>query len=141
MDTRFFVGIVAGVLLLGLYYVEGVEQSEKLPAEYTQGPEALDWLRKNDSESALASNRFGDTSNAIQFVKSLYGAGAARIIVPQTTIQSDEIETYADSIVVSLPSDPAKRDRVWQLCAEELRREGDAPDKAPADEHVLLWWD
>jgi hypothetical protein len=40
-----------------------------------------------------------------------------------------------------LPSDPAKRDRVWRLCAEELRRVGDDPGDAPAEDHVLLWWD
>jgi hypothetical protein len=141
MDTRTCVGLFAGLLLLGLTYVEGIEENYELPAEYTQGPEALNWLRKNESESALASNRFGETRNAIQFVQQLYHAGAARVIIPLATIQSDEFETYADSVVVSLPSDPVKRDRVWRLCAEELKRAGENPPDSPDEDPVLLWWD
>lgn len=141
MNTRFYLGLFSGVILLGLWYFEGVEESLELPVEYTQGPEALHWLRENESESALASNRFGQTQNAVQFVQQLYSAGAARIIIPLPAIQSDEVETYADSIVVSLPTDPAKRDRVWKLCAEELKRAGDDPADSPVEERVLLWWD
>jgi len=141
MDTRIYVGLFAAALLLGLTYVEGIEENYELPAEYTQGPEALNWLRKNESESALASNRFGETPNAVHFVEQLYSAGAARVIVPLSAIQSDEVETYADAIVVSLPSDPTKRDRVWKLCADELKRSGDNPADTPALDHVLLWWD
>lgn len=144
MSTRIVVGFIAGALLLGLYYFEGLEENQQLPAEYTQGPEAVKWLRKIDNESALASNRFGETRNALQFAQQLYRAGAVRVIVSQASIRSDEVETYADSLVVTLPSDPAKRDRVWKLCAQELRREGErVDDTAPASphDHVLLWWD
>ncbi len=141
MDTRIIVGLIAGVLLLGLYYVEGVDENHELAAEYKQGPEALKWLRKNDSESALASNRFGETRDAMQFVEQLYRAGAARVIVPQPAIRSDEIETYADALVVTLPTDPTKRDRVWKLCAQELKRGGENPGDNATQDHVLLWWD
>jgi hypothetical protein len=141
MDTRIIVGLIAGVLLLGIYYVERVEENHELPAEYTQGPEALKWLRKNDGESALASNRFGETRDAMQFVEQLYRAGAARVVVPLPAIRSDEVETYADSLVVTLPTDPAKRDRVWKLCAQELQRAGEKPGDKPTGDHVLLWWD
>ena len=54
-------------------------------------------------------------------MQELYSAGAARVIIPLPAIQSDEVETYADSVVVSLPTDSAKRDRVWKLFAEELK--------------------
>jgi hypothetical protein len=142
MDTRLIVGLVAGVLLLGLYYVESIDnQPGPLPAEYTQGPEARKWLRANESESALASNRFGETRDALQFVQQLYNAGAVRVIVPQTAIRKDDVETYADALVVTLPSDPAKRERVWKLCAQELRREGEKPGDSTTESHVLLWWD
>lgn len=141
MDTRMYVGLFASVLVLGLWYFQGIQENYELPAEYTQGPEALQWLRENESESALASNRFGETRNAVQFVKKLYQAGAARVIVPIPAIQSDEVETYADAIVVSLPSDPAQRDRVWKLCAEELERAGENPADSAAEDHVLLSWD
>jgi hypothetical protein len=141
MNTRLVIGLVAGVLLLGLTFYEEFEERYELPAEYSQGPEALNWLRENESESALASNRFGETQNAVEFVERLYKAGAARVIIPLASIQSDDVEAYADAVVVSLPSDSAKRDRVWQLCAEELRRIGEYPGDSPDEDRVLLWWD
>ena len=49
---RILVGLVAGVLLLGLYYLEGIEENQSLPTKYKQGPEALAWLRKNPSQSS-----------------------------------------------------------------------------------------
>ncbi len=134
-------GLVAGAMLLAIYYVEGIEENHALPAEYTQGPEALSWLRKNHNESALASNRFLETRNAIRFVQQLYGAGAQRVIVPAATIQNDGEETYADALVVTLPADPAKRQSVWKLCAQELRREGGKPADQANEDQVLLWWD
>jgi hypothetical protein len=141
MKTQLVVGLVAGAFLLGLTYYEEFEATYELPAEYSQGPEALHWLRENESESALASNRFGETQNAVEFVQQLYKAGATRIIIPLASIQSDEVEAYADAVVVSLPSDSAKRDRVWRLCAEELRRIGEHPGDIPDEDLVLLWWD
>ena len=141
MPTRILVGLVAGALLLGLYYLEEGEENRALPPEYSQGPEALKWLRASDNESALASNRFGETRDAIHFVQQLYSAGAARVIVPLGAIQKDDVETYADSLVVTLPSDPAKRQRVWSLCARELEREGEKAGDSPGDNQVLLWWD
>ncbi|MGD9723990.1 MAG: hypothetical protein AB7O59_21540 [Pirellulales bacterium] len=135
------VGLIAGVLLLGLYYIEYAEEHQELPAEYTQGPEARSWLRKNNSESALASNRFGETQNAQRFVQQLYSAGAKRVIVPLGTIQDDGEEVYADSLLVTLPEDPAARRRVWTLCVRELERMGESPTGEPDDDRVLLWWD
>jgi len=133
--------LVAGAMLLAIYYVEGIEENRGLSAEYTQGPEALSWLRKSRNESALASNRFLETRNAIRFVQQLYSAGAVRVIVPAATIQNDGEETYADALVVTLPTDPAKRQSVWKLCEQELRREGWKPAEQSNEERVLLWWD
>jgi len=42
----------------------------------TDGPEALQWLRTNGHEAALASNRFRSTTEALLFVEQLYSAGA-----------------------------------------------------------------
>lgn len=134
-------GLVAGAMLLAIYYVEGIEDHRGLSAEYTQGPEALSWLRKNHNESALASNRFPETRDAIRLVQQLYSAGAQRVIVPAATIQNDGDETYADALVVTLPADPTKRQSVWKLCAQELRREGGKPSEQADEDQVLLWWD
>lgn len=38
--------------------------------------EALEWLTHNKNEYAFAANYFGETQNAINFVKELYNAGA-----------------------------------------------------------------
>src|SRR4029077_13073397 len=129
------VALVAGAMLLALYYIESVEDNRPLPSEYTQGPEALAWLRKSNNESALASNRFLQTHNAASFVKQLYSAGAERVIVPLTSITDDCVEVYADALVVTLPADPGKRERVWKLCAAELKREGAKPGGVPEDNH------
>jgi hypothetical protein len=141
MPAKIVVGLIAGVLLLGLVYLEKAEdESAALTAEYTQGPEAMSWLRKNQSESALASNRFPETRDAMQFVQQLRRAGAVRVIVPQEAIVNDGEETYADALVVTLPTEPVARERVWKLCRGELEREGVRPDKVAPDQ-VLLWWD
>jgi hypothetical protein len=143
MDSRMIVGLVAGVLLLGiLYYEHELEQQEAhVPESAAQGPEALSWLRKNDSESALASNRFGETRDAIIFVQELYRAGAPRVVVPAEAIQKDDVETYADALVVTLPEDAAKRARVWELCARELERMGERAPSETKERYVFLWWD
>lgn len=111
------------------------------------GPEALAWLTANQNESALASNRFLGTENAVAFVKSLYDAGAVKVVVPKDTIADDpdtvegEGGPYADALVVTVPSDPARREAVVRICRAELRREGfDSPDVA-ASEQIYLWWD
>jgi hypothetical protein len=136
------VGLVAGLLLIGIFYYEHEAGSEgTLPAEYTTGPEALKFLRESDNESALASNRFGETDNAVRFVKQLYAAGAVRVIVPQESITKDDVEIYADALVVTLPADNVKRDRVWKLCAPEIERETGERADSPDEDHVFLWWD
>jgi hypothetical protein len=142
VDAKLAVGLVAGALLLGTYYVEHrLESDTQLPAEYQNGPEALRWLKSNRSESALGSNRFGETHNAIRFVEQLYDAGARRVIIPQDAIFQDDVETYADAIVVTLPDDPTSRDRVWRICAREIERETGESAGSPTESQVFLWWD
>ena len=61
-----------------------VKTSEtSVPADLKSGPEAREWLKENRNESALASNRFGRTESALEFVDQLYGTGAERVIVAQ----------------------------------------------------------
>jgi hypothetical protein len=112
------------------------------------GPEALTWLKDNRNESALASNRFGPTENAVRFVQSLYSAGALRVVVPRANITDDEDTLkweqgpYADAVVVELPKNAERREKVWQICAREIRREGfDPTDGADDEDKVYLWWD
>jgi hypothetical protein len=111
------------------------------------GPEALDWLRDNKNESALASNRFGETRNAVRFVEALYSSGARLVIVPAESINSDddfvkgEGGPYADALLVSLPTDEDKRRAVIALCQKELKREGFKLEEGMSNEQIYLWWD
>ena len=110
------------------------------------GPEAKQWLAKNGNESALASNRFNTTKDALTFVERLYLAGATMIRVPQDSITAD-VETlnieggpYADALLVTLPDDAKAAQRVYDLCVQEIKREGfDAPPKNAKE--IFLWWD
>lgn len=118
-----------------------------VPADTTNGPEAREWLKENRNESALASNRFGLTAGALEFVEQLYRAGAQRVIVPRTCLQDDadtiklEGGPYADCLSVFLPKDPEKKSAVLQLCRREIEREGFDPDEGSLDDFVFLWWD
>ncbi len=106
------------------------------------GPEALEWLRNNKNESALASNRFRETPNAIRFVEELYAAGAEKVVVPEDSIRDEEEDgPYADALVVTMPADPAKRKQVFDICAKELKREGINPKTVKNDDVIYLWWD
>jgi hypothetical protein len=116
-------------------------------SEYESGPEALSWLRGNRNESALASNRFGETQSATRFVEGLYSAGAKRVIVPQACITNDqdtlnfEGGPYADGLTVTMPDDADKRARVWEICRREIKREGFDPSESAGQDMVFLWWD
>jgi hypothetical protein len=111
------------------------------------GPEALGWLRENKNESALASNRFGETRNAVRFVEALYASGARLVIVPDESIHADddfvsgEGGPYADALFVSLPADEDKRRAVIAICQKELAREGFKLEEGMSDEQIYLWWD
>jgi hypothetical protein len=142
MDSRFVVGFVALLLLAGTYWWEfQLDSALTMPEDIASGPEALAWLKSNPSESALASNRFGETHNAVRFVQQLYSAGAKEVLIPYSSITSDDVETYADALTVRLPDDSDKRAAVCKLCAHELAREGFPSSIGPAETLVFLWWD
>jgi hypothetical protein len=106
------------------------------------GPEALTWLRNSDNESALASNRFGDTQTAIRFVEHLYAAGAQRVLIPEDSIQDDGDQlVYADALVVVLPPELSKRQALFHMCDREWAgRDADLP-AAEDQDSIFLWWD
>jgi hypothetical protein len=111
------------------------------------GPEALGWLRENRNESALASNRFGETRHAVRFVEELYSSGARLVIVPDETINSEsdiaqgEGGPYADALLVNLPADEDKRTAVIAICQRELKREGFKLEEGMSGDQIYLWWD
>jgi hypothetical protein len=121
-------------------------ESEGATAPVT-GPEALGWLRENRNESALASNRFGETDRAVRFVEELYASGARLVIVPDEAINSDddtmrfEGGPYADALLVNLPEDEVKRKAVIAICQRELKREGFKLEEGMSNDQIYLWWD
>ena len=147
--------IMGVVIILALAAVlQGCSQSgdgmQVHPTSFTpglDGPEAKNWLLKNGNESAFASNRFGETKQALTFVERLYLAGAKRVIVPQESIDADvgtlniEGGPYADALLVTLPEDPAAAQKVFEICALELSREGFDPAESKHANQIYLWWD
>lgn len=113
------------------------------------GPEALQWLRSNGHEAALASNRFSSTAEAITFVEQLYAAGARRVFVPADTIRDDAEErelggAYSDSLVIELSS-PDVPEALLRMYCEEATLEGyDLSHEPPPvidGRYLYLWWD
>lgn len=112
------------------------------------GPEARQWLRKNRNPSALASNRFNTTQDAIRFVEELYSAGAVRVLIPEDSIH-DETETgdesgpYTDALIVQLDLDRDSSE-LMRIHNEEAVREGfqEPWENDPMiNEWLLFWWD
>ena len=104
--------------------------------------EARLWLRSNPNPSALATNRFGTTQNALAFVDRLYAAGAAEVFVDDRVVDDDGFP-YADTLVVRLWRPADARWVLEQLCEEE------GPGNVPpgdltmhiAGDDIRLWWD
>jgi hypothetical protein len=115
--------------------------------DFPSWPEALQWLKSSGNPAALASNRFDSTQEAIDFVQHLYGAGALRVAILADTIMSDaatlkdEGGPYADTIVIRLPADPAKRSRVIEACQPEFAREGTTEAESVWEDYVCIFWD
>lgn len=153
MGSMSHFGATRGALIILLISVSGCDfpmgallGDTEGPAAPITGPEALGWLRENKNESALASNRFGETRNAVRFVEQLYSSGARRVIVPSETINADEdtlVEggPYADALLVNLPPDEDKRRAVIAICQRELKREGFKLEEGMSGEQIYLWWD
>ena len=111
-------------------------------------PEAEAWLRANWGESAFATNRFGTTPAALKFVEQLYAAGATEIGVDNIMmVPSDNWTPYADTLIVRLPEDPARRREVFELIKDVGQPDEDGPDPIEqqladcGQSSVRLWWD
>lgn len=111
------------------------------------GPEAWKWLRTNQNRSALASNRFSSTEEALEFVDKLYAMGAKRVLVPKDSIQNDSGTIkcrggqYADALIVELDPE-ADSSELMNLCAEEGEGANERFPGEPIDgKWLYLWWD
>ncbi|WP_066061401.1 hypothetical protein [Neobacillus soli] len=89
--------------------------------------EALEWLTTNKNPSALASDRFGETANAIKFVEKLYELGALKVNVIGILDEPERIEEeggpYATALIVELPQED-KREKLIQFYKKEMEEQG-----------------
>lgn len=110
-------------------------------------PEARAWLTANPNESALASNRFGDTENAKRFIEHLYNMGAVYVGVFNIYDEPWRIESeggpYADTLYVLTPEDdPDTSKELADIALAEGGPEGVRPDEIWLEPGVLyFWWD
>jgi hypothetical protein len=151
MSRYLFIAVAVSVTLFtgcDQRFIDAIGEAKTIDAHVVMdGPEALEWLKVNKNESALASNRFLETPNSVKFVKALYAAGAVKVIVPKDTIRDDadtvsfEGGPYADALVVTIPTEPSKRQAVVDLCRAELKREGFDSEEVETAPQIYLWWD
>jgi hypothetical protein len=122
-----------------------LNRDDLLPGPDYTVAEAGAWLRANWSESAFATNRFHTTRRAIEFVDELYARGAIRVAVDNEMMLPNHGWTpYADTLLVTLPEDPAKRSALFDLM-EHIGRPNEDGDEQPlvdgGQNEVRLWWD
>jgi hypothetical protein len=122
------------------------DRDDDLPRAEDDPPiaEAKQWLQASRNTSALATNRFGTTANALRFVEELYERGASCVFIDRVVnLPHDGGQSYADELFVVLPGD-GRRKALLDLIEEEGR-----PDTLDDEEHfvdhgrgsVSLWWD
>lgn len=97
-----------------------------------QCAEAREWLLARRHPSALATNRFGATSEALKFVEQLYAEGASCVIVDHIMmLPHDDGEPYADELIVVFPGD-ARRQAIFNLIEHDGR-----PDTVDDEQEVI----
>ena len=104
------------------------------------GPEAKTWLKSNKNEAAFAVNRFQTTKGAQTFVKRLYDLGAEKIVISPSAIddEGEDGGPYADTLIVTLPKNPAKRKLLFQEHEKE-NEDGKVSDSGQIE--LVFWWD
>lgn len=115
---------------------------------YEVGPEATEWLKANWNPSALASNRFGPSRNAMRFVDDLYAAGATRVTIDNIMrLPNHDWTPYADTLVVELPKDPETRRALFDLMKDVGQPDEDGGKTVEqmltdcGQASMRLWWD
>lgn len=106
-----------------------------------QKPEAREWLENNENEYAFASNNFGSTDEAIEFVDNLYSAGAKYVAVSDVYDEASRISEeggpYSATLEVTIPKDVNVALEVMVVAASGHPDEMDVI----RDLTVRLWWD
>lgn len=142
--------IVSLLIIVSLVLAAGCQKPLKDGEKITYGlpaqtAVALDWLRSNKNESALATNRFGPTSAAIEFVDELFQAGATQVYVVSRFYEPERVAAeggpYADELIVQLPRKSEQRAKLFEILAKETSSEGFDPPVDTGQNTETLWWD
>lgn len=114
------------------------------------GPEAAEFIARNENRSPFAANRF-EKSEALEFVRDLYAAGAIRVEVEFESILqkperiASEGGPYADTLLVRAPGASVGEHHEDGLVIPVLKiggREFDADEVTKEGPDVYrLWWD
>ncbi len=107
--------------------------------------EAQSWIDRNQNISPLAGNRFNTKEESMQFIEKLYEAGAEGVYVvnvyeDEMTLK-DEGGPYADSLVLILPNEKEKRKMLFNIYAQESKREGFDSESDYGQRELFFWWD
>ena len=120
-------------------------RDDLLPGPHYTVAEAAAWLRANWSEHGFATNRFGTTAKALEFVDKLYASGATEVCIDNVMMLPNHSWTpYADTLLVRLPDDPATRSALFDLMEHVGKPDEDGDDDSLIDsgqKEVRLWWD
>ncbi len=104
--------------------------------------DALPWLNRTDAECDLAGNRFDDREEASIFVRSLYDAGAKRVVIASESIRREGKRSwYADAIRVELPTGQSERKELFSILNSEARDEGFDEEPDTGQSTLYMWWD
>jgi hypothetical protein len=114
-----------------------IDQKKKVPA--------MAWLEANRNPHPFAGNRFRTAAEAKNFVAELLQLGATDVFVADPLEEPSRINRdggpYADTLVVELPEDAAKRRAIFKKMHWEAWRQGFAGERDVGQRQALLWWD
>jgi hypothetical protein len=101
--------------------------------------EARQWLSAAKNPDLRSLARFRTAKAALQFVETLYAAGAVAIIAAVIYV-GRRGKQFADRLLVKLPKAPAKRKLLRKICQELCVKRGGAclPDKEDMGESHLF---
>lgn len=100
--------------------------------------EARDWLRASVHPAPLAPNRFPAREDAEAFVARLYGIGALRVLVGETSEASDGSGRRASLLVAEVPFDLSRVGAFLALWEAEFGR---MDDYQASSTLLYFWWD
>ena len=99
--------------------------------------EAMEWLRGSTPKSVRSIGEHS-TEQSIAMVEHLQNLGAKRVIVAGR--QTNKPYESADQLMVELPDDSKRRQRIFRWNNQRLREMGFDPEDDYGMKHLLVWF-